>query len=73
MLCTVLHSTVVQGAWYNGLLVPSCLGEDYVFLDGKYTVQYSIKLSILVYSMLATNTIASAVIYLTCVELLLHL
>ena len=64
---------VVQRAWYNGLLVPSCLAEDYVFLYGKYIVQYSTQLSILVYSVPATNTIASAVIYVTYVELLLNL
>ena len=55
-----------------GYLVPSRLAEDYV-LAGKYTVQYSTQLSILVYSVPATNTFASAVIYAICVELLLKL
>ena len=64
---------VVQGAWYNGLLVPSRLAEDYVFLDGKYTVQHSTQLSILAYSVLAINTLASTVIYVTCMKLLLDL
>ena len=64
---------VVQGAWYNGLLVPSRLAEDYVFLDEKYTVQYITQLTILVYSVLAINTLASAVIYVICMKLLLNL
>ena len=55
-----------------GYLVPSHLAEDYI-LAGKYTVQYSTQLSILVYSVPATNMFASAVIYAICVELLLKL
>ena len=50
----------------------SRLAEDYV-LPGKCTVENSIQLSILVYSVPATNTFASAVIYAMCVELLLKL
>ena len=56
-----------------GYLVPSRLAKDCVFLDGKHAVQYSTQLSILVYSVPATNIFASAVIYAICVELLLKL
>ena len=64
---------VVQGAWYNGLLVPSRLAEDHAFLDGQYDVQYITQLSIFVYSVPDTSTIVSAVIYVTYVGLLLNL
>ena len=54
---------VVQGAQYNGLLVTSRLAKNYVFLDRKYAVQYNTQFSILVYSVPATSTIVSSVIY----------
>ena len=54
---------VVQGAQYNGLLVPSRLAENYIFLDRKYAVQYNTQFSILVYSVPATSTIVSSAMY----------